>query len=335
MLAGLVTAWRLASWPTRRSPVLVKATTDGTVRPPSADAMTVGSPPSMTATTEFVVPRSMPMILPMVRGCSLVRVGLGCSGWSVRWVVGWSRVAATATRRRAEDAVAQAVAAAELVDDLAVRAGPCPGRWRSPRAREGRTAGRAMRRSSVTPSLSSRARSLRSMAAMPSNQRVVRDRRRPRLDGPVEVVGDGQHLADAGPRRRGRGRAAAPRSCGAGSSGTPRARAGARRGTRRPLACAASRSVVRASISASSSVGEMSISSTRSWARVRRRSGIQVIHQFIHQAGDEADRADRLGVATSASGRGRRRRRSPGPVGRTAPGRARRRACRAAGSRGR
>ena len=65
MLAGLVTAWRLASWPTRRSPVLVKATTDGTVRPPSAEAMTVGSPPSMTATTEFVVPRSMPMILPM------------------------------------------------------------------------------------------------------------------------------------------------------------------------------------------------------------------------------------------------------------------------------
>ena len=68
VLAGFVTAWRLASWPTRRSPVLVKATTDGTVRPPSAEAMTVGSPPSMTATTEFVVPRSMPMILPMFAG---------------------------------------------------------------------------------------------------------------------------------------------------------------------------------------------------------------------------------------------------------------------------
>ena len=64
-VAGLVTAWRFASWPTSRSPVFVNATTDGTVRPPSADAMTVGSPPSMTATTEFVVPRSMPMILPM------------------------------------------------------------------------------------------------------------------------------------------------------------------------------------------------------------------------------------------------------------------------------
>src|SRR6185503_6930040 len=65
VLAGFVTAWRLASWPTRRSPVFVNATTDGTVRPPSADEMTVGSPPSITATTEFVVPRSMPMILPM------------------------------------------------------------------------------------------------------------------------------------------------------------------------------------------------------------------------------------------------------------------------------
>src|SRR5262245_1535921 len=63
VLPGFVTAWRLARRPTRRSPVLVKATTDGTVRPPSADGMTVGSPPSMTATTELVVPRSMPMIL--------------------------------------------------------------------------------------------------------------------------------------------------------------------------------------------------------------------------------------------------------------------------------
>jgi hypothetical protein len=69
-LVGLVTAWRFASWPTSRSPVLVKATTLGTVRPPSADAMTVGSPPSITATTEFVVPRSIPMILAMVCVCS-------------------------------------------------------------------------------------------------------------------------------------------------------------------------------------------------------------------------------------------------------------------------
>ncbi len=60
---GLVTACRLATWPTRRSPSLVNATTEGVVRPPSALGMTTGSPPSMTATTELVVPRSMPMIL--------------------------------------------------------------------------------------------------------------------------------------------------------------------------------------------------------------------------------------------------------------------------------
>jgi len=63
VFSGFVTAWRLATWPTGRSPVLVKATTEGVSRPPSGLVMTVGSPPSMTATTEFVVPRSIPMIL--------------------------------------------------------------------------------------------------------------------------------------------------------------------------------------------------------------------------------------------------------------------------------
>jgi hypothetical protein len=37
------------TWPTRRSPVLVKATTEGVVRPPSALGMMVGLPPSMAA----------------------------------------------------------------------------------------------------------------------------------------------------------------------------------------------------------------------------------------------------------------------------------------------
>src|SRR3954454_17228154 len=56
----LVTAWFLADWPTRTSPFLAKATTDGVVRDPSLLAMTVGSPPSRTVTTEVVVPRSIP-----------------------------------------------------------------------------------------------------------------------------------------------------------------------------------------------------------------------------------------------------------------------------------
>ena len=74
VFCGLVTAWRLATVPTSRSPEAVKATTDGVVRPPSAFSMTVGSPPSSTAMHELVVPRSMPMVLPMVWGLLLVGV---------------------------------------------------------------------------------------------------------------------------------------------------------------------------------------------------------------------------------------------------------------------
>src|SRR5450755_4995344 len=39
------------------------ATTEGVVRAPSWLGITVGSPPCMTATTELVVPKSMPIIL--------------------------------------------------------------------------------------------------------------------------------------------------------------------------------------------------------------------------------------------------------------------------------
>src|SRR5918993_3750873 len=61
--SGLVTAWRLATSPTSTSPVLARATTDGVVRAPSALGITVGSPPSRVATTELVVPRSIPTAL--------------------------------------------------------------------------------------------------------------------------------------------------------------------------------------------------------------------------------------------------------------------------------
>ena len=70
VFSGFVIAWRFATWPTSRSPLFVNATTDGVIREPSALGMTCGSPPSMAATTEFVVPRSIPMILPIVRQCS-------------------------------------------------------------------------------------------------------------------------------------------------------------------------------------------------------------------------------------------------------------------------
>src|SRR4051794_18520861 len=63
VLSGLVTAWRLAGWPINRSPSLVNATTDGVVRAPSAFSITLGLPPSMTATQLLVVPKSIPMTL--------------------------------------------------------------------------------------------------------------------------------------------------------------------------------------------------------------------------------------------------------------------------------
>ena len=72
VFSGLVTACRFATCPTSRSPDLVKPTTDGVIRLPSGLVMTTGSPPSITATTEFVVPRSIPIILLIVQSSRLL-----------------------------------------------------------------------------------------------------------------------------------------------------------------------------------------------------------------------------------------------------------------------
>src|SRR4051812_32241735 len=65
VFSGLVMLCRLAVWPTRTSPLSVKATIDGVVRAPSAFSITLGVLPSMTATQELVVPRSIPIALAM------------------------------------------------------------------------------------------------------------------------------------------------------------------------------------------------------------------------------------------------------------------------------
>src|SRR5262245_53306593 len=64
VFSELVTACHFATWPTRRSPPFVNATSDGVSRAPSWLTTTVGWPASMTATTELVVPRSIPMTFP-------------------------------------------------------------------------------------------------------------------------------------------------------------------------------------------------------------------------------------------------------------------------------
>src|ERR1700726_3256133 len=59
--------WRLAGWPTRTWPSSVKGTIYDVVRPPSAFSITLALFPSITATQELVVPRSMPIAFAMIR----------------------------------------------------------------------------------------------------------------------------------------------------------------------------------------------------------------------------------------------------------------------------
>ena len=63
VFSGLVTACLLAGWPTNFSPSSVNATTEGVVLAPSAFSKTLGWLPSIIDTQEFVVPRSIPIIL--------------------------------------------------------------------------------------------------------------------------------------------------------------------------------------------------------------------------------------------------------------------------------
>src|ERR1700737_1308463 len=62
VFSGFTAACLRARGPTSLSPVLVNAATEGVVREPSAFGITTGSPPSMTAITELVVPRSIPTV---------------------------------------------------------------------------------------------------------------------------------------------------------------------------------------------------------------------------------------------------------------------------------
>jgi hypothetical protein len=89
VLVGLVMAWRLAGSPTLRSPFPLsrKATMEGVVLLPSLLAITVGSFPSITATQELVVPRSIPIIFPIVfvfvefRFVSRIAFRKSCATW--------------------------------------------------------------------------------------------------------------------------------------------------------------------------------------------------------------------------------------------------------------
>ena len=70
VFSGFVTAWRFATCPTSRSPSFAMPTTDGVIRAPSWLTMTAGCSASITATTELVVPRSIPITFPGIVGFS-------------------------------------------------------------------------------------------------------------------------------------------------------------------------------------------------------------------------------------------------------------------------
>ena len=66
VFSGFVIAWRFAGSPTLRSPPSTNATIEGVVLLPSLFAITTGSLPSSTATQELVVPKSIPIIFPII-----------------------------------------------------------------------------------------------------------------------------------------------------------------------------------------------------------------------------------------------------------------------------
>src|SRR5262249_1257215 len=72
VFSGLVTAWRFAGSPISRPPSFVDPPIDGVVRIPSAFSITFGWLPSITATQELVVPRSMPITFDIVQNLVLL-----------------------------------------------------------------------------------------------------------------------------------------------------------------------------------------------------------------------------------------------------------------------
>ena len=72
VFVGFVTACLFAGSPTLISPPSTNAITEGVVLFPSAFGITTGSLPSMTETQEFVVPKSIPIILLMILNLHIV-----------------------------------------------------------------------------------------------------------------------------------------------------------------------------------------------------------------------------------------------------------------------
>src|SRR3954447_5951180 len=245
--------------------------------------MTVGSPPSMTATTEFVVPRSMPMILPIV-----------CAPCSLGQSLDVSVVAATATSAgrmtRSRSRYPRRTSSTISPSGRSV-----PGTFAIASCSRGSKDRPGDASMALTPSLSRSVRSFRSMAAMPSNHgsAATESGRASMARSKSSASVSTFRMRSSPARPRSRIRSSVVRRLKFWNSA--RSRWSAARYSS-PVCTAASRSAANASIWATSAVGETSISSARSCARVLGRSGIEMVHQFIHEAGHEPHRADGLGV---------------------------------------
>ena len=78
VFSGLVTACLLAGCPINFSFSSVNATTDGVVLAPSVFSKTLACVPSIMATHEFVVPKSIPIILLIILMSLLRHIGFKC-----------------------------------------------------------------------------------------------------------------------------------------------------------------------------------------------------------------------------------------------------------------
>ncbi len=239
------------------------------------------------------------------------------------------------------------------------RAGRCPETWLSASCSRGSNGRPSGRRSGVTPSLSRSARSLRSIAAIPSSQAVSRasagtwSMARSKSSASAttfarsDLVGEAEGLLPllgraplqvrvVGLRALGQGQVLV----GPGDRGVALGGQGLDLGQeRRSRSCRARRSAPRRASGGAVAVllpGPALVAGRRGSAcDSPAGSGVEVVDEVVHQAGDEADRADRLRRSGGGWGPARRRRRRRRRVDRTAPGRARRRPSPRDGSPGR
>ena len=177
MLAGLVTAWRLASWPTSRSPVLVKATTDG-IGPAALGGRDDGRLAALHDRDDRVGRAEVDADdLAHVSGLLVVSGALVGQLMSVgsrpdRRSAGRSRHSSVTSPRRRPRSPAGGPGPGCGSRAGARRQSPSgclvPGRLTSASCSRGSNGVPALTSIGLTPSLSSRRRSLRSMAAMPS-----------------------------------------------------------------------------------------------------------------------------------------------------------------------